>query len=120
MRKELTRKSFSSKTLKRQRKRYIHIETVKEEDRPKTRADCASVPRPCPYVGCRYHLAIDVRRSGSLVIIDNLPESCALDVAEKGSHTLEAVGELIGITRQGASQILEKAYAKLRNECIGT
>lgn len=28
--------------------------------RPRTRAECVDAPRPCPFVGCRYHLALDV------------------------------------------------------------
>ena len=29
-------------------------------ERPKTRGDCAGGPRPCPWVGCRYHLLTDL------------------------------------------------------------
>lgn len=28
-------------------------------DRPQTRGDCVHGPRPCPWLGCRYHLASD-------------------------------------------------------------
>lgn len=35
-------------------------------DRPRTRGDCAKVERPCPYVGCKYHIYIDVTRNGGL------------------------------------------------------
>lgn len=40
--------------------------------RPRTRAECADSPRPCPWVSCRHHLAIELalvegrRRAGSL------------------------------------------------------
>lgn len=30
--------------------------------RPRTRGDCFRLPRPCPFVGCRHHLYLDVRR----------------------------------------------------------
>lgn len=36
--------------------------------RPKTRADCEGGVRPCPYVGCRFNLLIDVLDDGSFVI----------------------------------------------------
>ena len=36
--------------------------------RPKTRADCIGDPRPCPWVGCKYHLFLDViPKTGSIV-----------------------------------------------------
>jgi len=33
-------------------------------DRPKTRGECEGQPRPCPWVGCRYHLALYVDENG--------------------------------------------------------
>jgi hypothetical protein len=38
------------------------------DERPLTRADCAGRPRPCPWVGCRFHLGIDVRETGTLTL----------------------------------------------------
>ena len=35
-------------------------------ERPTTRAECRNGPRPCPWIGCRYHLLIEVTPSGSL------------------------------------------------------
>lgn len=35
--------------------------------RPKTRADCLNKPRPCPWVGCKYHILLDVNDSGQIV-----------------------------------------------------
>ena len=34
--------------------------------RPRTRGDCVSGPRPCPWVGCKYHLALDLLTDGGL------------------------------------------------------
>jgi hypothetical protein len=39
---------------------------------PITRAECADVPRPCPFSECRYHLA-------------GCGDSCALDFADRVS-----------------------------------
>lgn len=93
--------------------------------RPRTRADCASTPRPCPWVGCRHHLYLDVNpETGSLKL--NFPDrepwelerSCALDVADSGAVTLDVLGRLLNVTRERARQIeiqvTEKLGSKLR------
>lgn len=38
-------------------------------------------------------------------IIHSLPESCVLDVADQGFHTLEEVGELIGLSHRRIHQL---------------
>jgi len=79
--------------------------------RPKRRSDCVDGPRPCPWVGCRYHLFMDTTGAGSLKMlrsIDDLetaPATCALDVADAGGKALEEVGDLIGVTRERVRQI---------------
>jgi hypothetical protein len=87
-------------------------------DRPRTRADCVDGERPCPWVGCRYHLWADVMPSGSLKIAHDvdpldLTESCALDVCAQGSHTLDQVAGRLNVTRERLRQIEEAAIAKL-------
>jgi hypothetical protein len=56
---------------------------------PRTRAECVDGPRPCPHLGCRYHLA---ELWGAERLAD--ADTCALDVAERGEH---GVGELAGM-----------------------
>lgn len=87
-------------------------------NRPRTRADCVDGERPCPWVGCRYHLWADVMPSGSLKIAHDvdpldLAESCALDVCAQGSHTREQVADRLNLTRERLRQIEEAAIAKL-------
>jgi hypothetical protein len=82
-------------------------------DRPRTRGDCAEGERPCPFVGCRYHLAVDVLDTGSLRITGDLDleamrSTCSLDVADQGEHTLLEVGELLNLTRERVRQIEER------------
>lgn len=93
--------------------------TPEEEDlRPKTRADCENGPRPCPWVGCRYHLYLDVLRAGGLMLNfpdlepDEMIETCALDVAERGGLPQEAVGVLVNLTRARVQQMEEEAFKK--------
>lgn len=90
--------------------------------RPKTRADCSAVPRPCPFVACIHHLYLDVHaRTGNIKMnfpdleVDELPAdaSCALDVADRDGATLEAVGVVMNLTRERVRQIEVKAYARL-------
>lgn len=89
-------------------------------ERPVTRGDCGSVPRPCPFFGCRYNLAIDVSdRTGAIKHVfpdlEELPGdlSCALDVAES-NQTLERTGEIMNLTRERVRQIEVTAAKKMR------
>lgn len=90
-------------------------------ERPRTRSECVSAPRPCPYVSCRYHLMLDIQRNGRLrfnlpispnekdaeSIADALtamPETCALDVADRGGATFEEIGVMLSRTFQAIEQ----------------
>lgn len=88
--------------------------------RPRTRGDCADVPRPCPFVACRHHLYLDVSaRTGAIklnfpdVEPDELTESCALDVAERGETTLEEVGAIMNLTRERIRQVAVSSMASI-------
>lgn len=89
--------------------------------RPEIRSDCPPY-RPCPFVGCKYHLYLDVSRTGSLKFnfFDmepwEIPSTCCLDVADKAQNgmTLEEVGTLMGLTRERVRQIEYSAILKLR------
>lgn len=73
--------------------------------------------RPCPFVGCRYNLAADVTAMHRIVITDDpeaLEETCALDVADRGPITLEAIGVLLRVTRERVRQLEERIEARLR------
>lgn len=94
---------------------------VPDDERPKTRGDCAGGQRPCPWVGCRHHLYLDVNPStGAIRIVFpdlepwDMVETCALDVAERGGATLDVVGQLANITRERARQIEFRGLAMMR------
>lgn len=92
------------------------------EQRPRTRGDCSGGPRPCPWVSCKHHLYLDVDpRNGNIKINavgrepHELQVSCSLDVADAGRATLEAVGALLGLTRQAVGEIERRVWRRLRH-----
>jgi hypothetical protein len=122
-----------------QRKTLTVVERQAAEDldyptdieRPKTRADCIDGPRPCPFVSCKHHLYLDIVTDGGNgggprvsvprvklafphLEVDELPETCSLDVADRGGATLEQVGDLLNVTRERARQVEMHALLKGR------
>lgn len=94
---------------------------VDDVARPRSRGDCRDDARPCPWVSCRHHLYLDVNPDTGSIKINrpdlepwDLAESCALDVADRGGMTLEAVGELMNITRERTRQVEVRGLLKLR------
>jgi hypothetical protein len=92
-----------------------------EATRPKSRADCATGPRPCPYVSCKFNLYVDVNpRTGSVKMnfpdkeLWELADTCALDVADRGGITLEEVGVIMNLTRERVRQLETRGLTKLR------
>ena len=84
---------------------------VQDSERPQKRCDCVDAPRPCPFVGCRYHLYLDVDAKGAIIFryprkaVEDLKETCALDIADRGEHRLEEIGNIFGVTRERVRQI---------------
>lgn len=96
-----------------------------EYDRPRSRADCLDMPRPCPFVSCRHHLYLEVNEdTGSIKLnfpdmdLAELPETCALDVADRGGVTLEEIGEILNLTRERIRQVEAKGLERLREASI--
>lgn len=85
------------------------------EDRPKTRADCRGVPRPCPWYGCKWHLGLEVTEAGTIYYrhLEDLVESCAMDVADRGGATLDEVGEIMDLCKERVRQVEEAAMRPL-------
>ncbi len=89
--------------------------------KPRNRAECINLDRPCPYVSCKYHLYIDVNpEKGSIkmnfpdVEVWEMAETCALDIADRGGITLEDVGEIMNLTRERVRQVETTGLAKLQ------
>lgn len=87
--------------------------------RPATRGECINGPRPCPFVSCRHHLFLDVTNAGGVPLNfpdlqpEEMNESCALDVADRGGVSLEEVGARINLTREAVRLIEVSAFAKV-------
>jgi hypothetical protein len=89
--------------------------------RPSVRGDCCNIPRPCPFVSCRFNLYLDVKDNGNIRL--NFPDidphqmgaSCALDVADEGGATLERVGQAVGVTREMIRQYEERMLEELQS-----
>ncbi len=99
----------------------IEVDERLDEIRPKTRGDCLNGPRPCPWVGCKYHLYLDINpKTGSIKL--NFPDiepwemqdSCVLDLADRGPVTLEDVGRIMNLTRERIRQLEASASEKVR------
>lgn len=95
------------------------VYTPPNDGRPIVRDECRAGPRPCPWVSCEHHLAIEVKEQDhgppSLRILfpdgeggvdlEAMPETCWLDVAERGEHTLEQIGTFLNVTRERVRQV---------------
>lgn len=102
----------------------VSVEAEDLPPRPRTRADCAEVPRPCPYVSCRYHLYLDVNDETGALRLNfptlepaDLQHSCALDVADEvdlsNLPTFADVGRKINVTRERIRMMLRLSLAQV-------
>lgn len=97
------------------------------EQRPRTREQCLSIPRPCPFVGCRHHLLLEVAADGRIfknfdfdeddewsvaVALVDMPETCSRDVAERGSLDQRAIAVVLNTTQQNVSLAERSGYLR--------
>jgi hypothetical protein len=92
-----------------------------DEPRPRTRAECKDMPRPCPFVSCKHHLYLDVNpETGSIKLnfpdleVWEMRDTCSLDVADRNGITLEEVGEIMNLTRERIRQVEVRGLLKLK------
>lgn len=77
------------------------------------------MPRPCPYVGCRWNLYLDLTKTGGIKINfpdlepDEMRHSCALDVAEDGELGLASIADIMNLSRERVRQIEVEAMVHM-------
>lgn len=106
----------------------VMVRAIRLRVLPESRSECIGGPRPCPLVSCRFHLLLDVASDGRLnrardfdenaaeSILDALqamPETCALDVADRGGSTSKEIGEMIGVRRDTVESMVSNAARRL-------
>lgn len=102
------------------------MRSLSDADAPKKRADCAGIPKPCPFLDCRHHLWLRLQqeqpgnpqagKQGETTFRPSTMQSCSLDVAEKGA-SFEEIGELLGMDSTRGRQIAQAALEKLKARC---
>jgi hypothetical protein len=120
-------KTIAGKRLTREERRLAQLIVYPGDvDKPMTRSECQSMPRPCPFVSCSHHLYLDVNpQSGAIKLnfphleVWEMKETCALDVADRGGITLEEVGEILNLTRERIRQVEVRGLGKMRDETLG-
>jgi hypothetical protein len=100
----------------------VELDQGQAPARPRTRGDCFGGPRPCPWASCRWHLwptvaATTLHAGRTPPEPDELAETCALDVADRGGATLDEVGEACHVTRERIRQIEARALPRLHRVC---
>ncbi|MDY0002602.1 MAG: sigma factor-like helix-turn-helix DNA-binding protein [Polyangia bacterium] len=121
-RQRMRSKTIAPKRLSKDELRQMEVlAPFNEIPRPRSRKECAHGLRPCPFVSCRHHLFLDVNEEkGSLKLnfpdleVWELPETCSLDVADRGGMTLEEVGEIMNLTRERIRQVEVKGLKELK------
>lgn len=95
-------------------------------ERPRTYGDCEraglGLLRPCPWVGCSQHLALDVTETGGITFwwpdrdVTEIPETCALAAVKRHPEglTLAEVAALTNLTRERIRQIECEGLRALR------
>lgn len=98
--------------------------------RPRKRSQCEGGVRPCPWVSCRHHLAVDLLRDGRVVQIrphwpggelaadmygdpEAQPWSCVLDLIERHDLPMSTIEYQLDISRERIKQLETQAMAKL-------
>ena len=125
---------LSKRELERGRMEAPPAETTDLYDRPKTRGDCLAgginEARPCVWSACRHHLLLDVdENTGSIkvnfppdddsaeslvAVLRAMPDTCALDVADRLGVTLEECGSRENLVRERVRQCEVDSLTRLK------
>ena len=119
----------------RRRQRLAELDAMKDDPelyqfmdivpklKPHTRGECLTRERRCIFVSCKYHLYLDVNPNTGTIKFNfpdlepwEIPETCALDIADKGGTTLEEIGDLMNLTRERVRQLEAIVLDKIKRE----
>ncbi len=93
------------------------------DQRPATRGECHDMPRPCPFLSCKWHLAhapisphakppLDDDEAADLIV--GMKESCALDVADRPfPPTATEASEMTGVSMQAVQSTERRALYRI-------
>ena len=77
-------------------------------ERPKTRAECGGVQRPCVFVGCKYNLYLDVNpRTGAIKV--NFPDIEPCEMKESCADAVAHHAECIERLKKEAKELARRA-----------
>lgn len=95
-------------------------------------SDGMNCARPCPYVGCKHHLLIEVNPdTGDMTkavpfdetsqddvgdVLSGRAQTCSLDVANEGAIAPKQIGALLNVSRQRVEFIAERGVSKARRK----
>ena len=117
-------KTIAPKRLTREERRVAELLVYPGEvDRPVSRSECLTMPRPCPFVSCAHHLYLDVNPASGAIKLNfphlevwEMAETCSLDVADRGGITLEEVGAILNLTRERIRQVEVRGLGKIKGQ----
>lgn len=119
-----TKRPYNNQNRKKQKEveSFNEDDYLSSKDKPITRADCENIPRPCPFVSCRYNLYADHMESGKFKKNfknkepHQMKSSCALDIADEGEHDLHEISLIVDLSKERVRQITEQALIKVIKE----
>ncbi len=101
-------------------------------NQPRTRQECPYV-RPCIHIACRNHMFTamfrDLDQAAKFVnehadddVVDllfDMPETCVLDCTQRGEHTLEELGAIMGrIEENRFIPVSRERIRQIIGECV--
>lgn len=111
--------------------RSLHLSVFQPHPRPRTRDECREGIRPCPFIACRHHLAVDDNGEDGRERINHAMveaiedaddaspcdfDTCALDVAERGESTVYEISDYAAIWHSNVDPALQSAMEKLSRD----
>ena len=120
-------KTIAPHHLSRAERRDAELIAYPEDvQRPRTREECRTAARPCPFVSCSHHLYLDVNEETGAIKLNfphlevwQMTETCSLDVADRGGITLEEVGAILNLPRERIRQVEVRGLVKLKANMPG-